>query len=113
MIKFCTTLPPLNTSDHSAIAVSLVSKSFPPSSKYSRRSVWHYRDADFAAASKLLTDVPWDELIDHEDIETSWNNWKSTFLEIMSHCILSVKFNITMVDQTPSCGNEKKGCFVW
>jgi len=91
MIKSCTTLPPLNTSDHSAIAVTLVSKSFPPTSKYCARTVWHYRDADFAAANELLTDVPWDELIDHEDIETSWNNWKSTFLEIMSLCIPSMK----------------------
>ena len=81
-----------------------------------QRTVWHYRDADFAAANKLLTDVPWDELIDHEDIETSWNNWKSTFLEIVSLCIPSMKLKaleeITMADQTPSCGNEKKGCLV-
>jgi len=91
MIKSCTTLPSLNTSDHSTIAATLVSKSFPPTSKYCTRTVWHYRDADFAAANELLTDVPWDELIDHEDIETSWNNWKSTFLEIMSLCIPSMK----------------------
>ena len=55
MIKSCTTLPPLNTSDHSAIAVSLVSKSFPPTSKYCARTVWHYRDADFAASNELLS----------------------------------------------------------
>ena len=65
------TLPPLNTPDHSVIAVSLVSKSFPPTSKYCTRcarSVWHYRYADFAAANDFLIDVLQDELIDHEDL---------------------------------------------
>jgi len=40
--------------------------------------------------NELLADVSRDEVL---DIETSWNNWKSALLQIMSLCVPSMKLN--------------------
>ena len=52
------------------------------------RRIWHYRDADFEMANDLLDNTPWASLLNSEDVNTSWINWKS-FLEIMSLCVPS------------------------
>ena len=40
-------------------------------------------------AKDLLDNTPWASLLNGVNITTSWINWKSTFLEIMSFCVPS------------------------
>ena len=85
-------LPPLGTSDHSVVSVVLTFNSS-QNIKYPRKShlVWCYKRADFVTANNMLFDIEWEQLLDHDDINLSWNNWKSTFMKIMSLCIPRVK----------------------
>ena len=93
-IQTCTTMPPVGTSHHSSYHSSLlVTMNMRLNSLFSRkphtRRIWHYRDADFEMANDLLDNTPWASLLSSEDVNTSWINWKSSFLKIMSLCVPS------------------------
>jgi len=49
-------------------------------------TVWRYSHANFTLAEQLICVTDWDDLID-DDINTSWDNWQSKFLDIMDRCI--------------------------
>ena len=48
--------------------------------------IWRYAHADFPLAQQLLFEVDWDRIIT-DDVDSSWLNWQSKFLEIMEICI--------------------------
>ncbi len=50
------------------------------------RTIWRYSHADFTQAQQRIRDTNWEELI-NDDINCSWLNWQSKFLEIMEECI--------------------------
>ena len=88
-IEHCTVIPPLVNSDHIRIHVCL-SLRLPTlqmrSAQPSSRSVWRYSHANFTLAEQLICATDWGDLID-DDIDTSWDNWQSKFLDIMKRCI--------------------------
>ena len=58
----------------------------PRGSKPCCRMIWRYAHADFPLAQQLLFEVDWDRIIT-DDVDSSWLNWQSKFLEIMEICI--------------------------
>ena len=93
-IQTCATMPPVGTSHHSSYHSSLqvtmnIRLISLPSRKPHTRRIWHYRDADFEMANDMLDNTPWASLLNSVDVNTSWINWKSSFLEIMSLCVPS------------------------
>ena len=52
-----------------------------------RRTIWRYKLANFELANDLLCDVDFEEILDPDDIEGSWRQFKTTFMEVMEQCI--------------------------
>ena len=87
-VRDCSIIPPLANSDHLGLHISLQLK-VPTLSKRSHsrsRTIWRYSHADFDLAQQLIAETNWDDLIT-DDIDSSWLNWQSKFLEIMETCI--------------------------
>ena len=76
----CEILPPVSSSDHYTVELAL--KMQLPSTRPNKetRTLWLYRQADFVLARHLINRTYWDFLITDE-VETSWVQWKSAFLE--------------------------------
>lgn len=81
----CSTIPPLGTSDHFGVELSLIKWELPNLSKTRPRKVWRY-DHDFQTANELLETVDWESLI-VDDIDVAWQNWEKTFMNIMDQCV--------------------------
>ena len=82
-------LPPLSSSDHNAILLSV----FLPFSlfrpfKPSRRRIWLYNKADLNAINTFLSSIPWNSVLT-SDLDSSWLTFKSLFLQVMRICIPS------------------------
>ena len=82
-------LPPLPSSDHNAILLSV----FLPFSlfrryKPSRRRIWLYNKADINAINTLLSFIPWIS-VSSSDLDSPWLTFKSLFLQVMKICIPS------------------------
>ena len=76
-------LPPISTSDHLTLKLTLTLKvSCTTKRKQETRVHWMYSRADFDLAKSLILSTPWDILITDE-IETSWYHWKQHFMNIM------------------------------
>jgi len=88
----CATIPPLDNpsakSYHLGLLLTINCK--PPAdfqgSRPTRRTVWHYKHADFAKASQMISETNWDDLVS-EDIDLYCTRWQQTFLSIMEQCI--------------------------
>ena len=87
----CDTIPPLDNrnakSYHHGLHVTISWK--PQDSRRNhlhRRTVWHYTHADFAKASRMISETDWDKLFS-EDIDLYCARWQQTFLSIMEQCI--------------------------
>ena len=85
LIRDCSVVPPLSNSDHCGLLASLSLKS--PHIISKPRIVWRYSHADWLAACELLEAADWASILDPEDIEKSWCNWRDTFMGIMDACI--------------------------
>ena len=84
----CCTLPQLANSDH--LGLSLV-MDYPrvPSVPPCCRSVWRYNRADFDLANELLCETDFEQILVPGDIQASWIQFKTVFLDIMEQCIPS------------------------
>ena len=83
----CCTIPPLASSDHNGIHLTISWKS--PRLHQSgprKRAVWRYAHADFEKASEKIAETDWDALAS-DDIDQYCSLWQSTFLSIMEECI--------------------------
>ena len=49
--------------------------------------MWRYAYADFDLSNKMLTAIDWSALLSSEDVNTSWLNWHTKFLQVMEACI--------------------------
>ena len=82
----CCTIPELSNSDHLGLMLTMrhrhVSQAPTP-----RGSVWRYNLANFELANDLLCDVDFDEILDFNDIQKSWMQFKAVFLHVMEQCI--------------------------
>ena len=81
----CSVIPQLANSDHLGLCVTMKyqhESSFPTR----RRRVWQYKHADFERANDLLCDLEIDSIIDPSNIQLSWLQFKSAFLDVMEQC---------------------------
>ena len=89
LLNFCTTIPPLSSSDHQGFILSFhsnVAAKRPSSS--TRRTVWCYNQADFDRACELLDQTDWNSLCPKDsDVNLFWSAWQSRFGSIMEQCI--------------------------
>ena len=85
-LQNCATLPPLASSDHLGVSLTIKWKPISPPSNHQPRSVWVYKDADFIRANELIQSTDWDSLISG-DVDQSAERWTQQFLEIMEKCI--------------------------
>ena len=86
LINDCITIPALSNSDHLGLLARLCLKSV-NHIKAKTRTVWRYSLADWDRACELIEATDWNSLLDHSDINVSWNKWKSAFMNIMEECI--------------------------
>ena len=86
LINDCATIPALSNSDHLGLLARLRLKLANPI-KAKTRSMWRYRLADWDRACELIESTDWISLLNTSNIDESWSNWKSAFLEIMEECI--------------------------
>ena len=88
LLRSCTTVSPLGSSDHSCVMLDLTWTALRPTRI--RRKMWSYKSADWDGANELLPkslDSPGPESLD--DVDSHWDFWKSHFLSTMSTCIPS------------------------
>ena len=82
----CATIPALYNSDHLGLSVLLSVGNPPQRPKSIPRRIWRYSLANFDLACKLLDNTDWNSIFS-DDVTTTWENWRSTFLQIMARCI--------------------------
>ena len=94
LLKQCRVTPPLGTSDHNCIHLSVThqSSTSKPSKKKkkSQRTIWRYQQADFDRAIELLDEINWEDLL-NGDIDQMWTTWENRFMAIMHQCIPATK----------------------
>ena len=88
-LNTATTIPPLSTSDHQGIKLSINLKTCHVKAKSSsRRTIWLYSKADINKACDMIDDTDWDQIFsNNSDINHCWSLWHKRFLEIMDECI--------------------------
>ena len=107
----CTTIPPLENSDHYGIYTALkwrVKKVISNS-----RLIWRYKYADFEKACFLLDTIDWDIVLPN-DVSNAWLTWQTIFLQIMEECVprvvLRARHNLPWLDkrivQAMKCRNR-------
>ena len=81
----CSVIPPLGTSDHNGVQLSIKWRSI-NRMKTAKRRIWRYDLADFETANSLLESTDFTNLLNC-DIDQAWSNWKCKFLSVMEQCI--------------------------
>ena len=90
-LKQCCVDPPLGTSDHNCINLSVTHRcGITKHNKKSSRTIWRYQQADFDRANNLLNEVNLDELLEG-DVDQMWYAWEEKFMSIMHQCISTAK----------------------
>ena len=80
----CSVFPPLANADHNGLELLLKWKHCDKQVRVTSRTIWRYRDADFAKACQMIDEIEWDGLL-HVDLASF--NWCNKFMEVMSTCI--------------------------
>ena len=78
--------PQLSNSDHYGVSLT-IRHHHATSVPTSRRTIWWYNHLNFELANDLLCDVDFDEILVPGDMEASWRQFKTTFMEAMEQCI--------------------------
>ena len=79
-------LDPIGNCDHCTIRASLYFKNKFNKTKSYQRHIWQYDLANIEEFKQQLANNDWDNCFT-EDIDTSCNNWTTTFLNIARECI--------------------------
>ena len=82
----CVTIPPLCNSDHLGLMLNIQWRLPTLPSNLPLRTIWLYKHADLPKARSLIAATDWDSLLS-DDINESWNLWRTQFLDIMRECI--------------------------
>ena len=88
-LSSCRTVPPLASSDHLGLHLSVTADANTHRTRLSRRKLWKYDQADFDLAAEMINNTDWDSLLS-DNIHSSWKNWHTRFMEIMHSCIPQV-----------------------
>ena len=84
----CTTVPPLSTSDHLGISVTLSWK-VTKATRANSRKVWLYSRGNYTRACQIIEETDWDQILNGHDVDTAVELWTEKYLSIMNACIPS------------------------
>ena len=85
-LQHCETIPPLSTSDHLGISLTLTLKSLAATiCKFCK--VWFYREGDYERARELIDETDWNSIVSDCDDHKAAEKWSDQFLAIMEECI--------------------------
>jgi len=85
----CSVIPPLENSTynvHSGIHLKMRTRPV-RDKRLSRRTVWRYTHANFEKANRLIESLDMSSILNPNDIDRSWENWRAEFLHIMDKCV--------------------------
>ena len=113
LLNFCTTIPPLSSSDHQGFILSFHSNVAAKRPSFStRRTVWCYNQVDFDRACELLDQTDWNSLCPKDsDVNQFWSAWQSRFCSIMEQCVTKKVLPVcnTCHGSTPTCYKQSRG----
>jgi len=92
----CSVIPPLENSTynvHSGIHLKMRTRPV-RAKRLSRRTVWRYTHANFEKANRLIESLDMSSILNPNDIDRSWENWRAEFLHIMDKCVPKPPFPI-------------------
>ena len=78
----CTTLPPVQGSDHNSIVLTL-GKTQLIAKKHTRRKIWLYKRVNFEEANTTLQCIP-SICLPANDVDSLWSQWYTFFMSTMS-----------------------------
>ena len=82
----CPVIPPLANADHNGLEL-LKWKHYEKQARLTSRTIWRYKDADYAKACQMIDKIELDGLLHEHDVDRSAINWNNKFKEVMSTCI--------------------------
>ncbi len=80
-LSYCSTIPPLENSDHQGVSVKLKWRVSSKQLTAKSRTIWRYKYADFRSACHLLDKTNWDQILP-EYVNTAWDLWQQEFMEL-------------------------------
>ena len=84
LLSSISVLPPVGSSDHNSISVSLKLPSHHHATNHPSKTIWNYKKANISLAKDLLKGLPLAS--ESENIDVFWNCWSTSFLSVM-RCI--------------------------
>ena len=86
-LQSCVTKPPISTSDHNSILVTMTcQQALSGQRPKNEMMVWRYCDADTFKIKYMIESIDWSSLLCN-DVDVSWKNWKSAFLNVIKQCV--------------------------
>ena len=85
-LQSCSTIPPLSSSDHLGVSLTVKWKSRLETTRTNPRRIWMYKNADFSKACDLIQQTDWECLLS-DDVDRSTKLWTKRFLDIMEECV--------------------------
>ena len=86
-ISDCSVIAPLANSDHCGLRVTLSWKMPQRMTPMRPRTVWRYKDANFAKARDMINAINWSSVLPMDNPDTAAMVWQNKFLDIMDECI--------------------------
>ena len=83
MISNCKVNTGIN--DHELVTFTLHSR--PSIAKPSKRKIYQYKRADWNLLRSDMSHMPLDIVINEEDVDESWTNWKTFFMAVIDQNI--------------------------
>ena len=79
----CSVILPLANADHTGLEL-LKWKHYETQVRLTSRTIWRYKDADFAKACQMIDKMEWDGLLHEDNVDRSAINWNNKFMEVKS-----------------------------
>ena len=89
LVHRCENIPPLSTSDHYGIVVTINKKYRKHRIMNKGRKIWRYSYAIWDGACEAIDDFDWDSIIS-DDIDVACENWLNEFMQKMEQYIPKV-----------------------
>ena len=86
-ISDCSVIAPLANSDHCGLRVTLSWKMPQRMTPMRPRTVWRYKDANFAKARDMIDAINWSSVLPMDNPDTAAMVWQNKFLDIIDECI--------------------------
>ena len=76
---------PIANCDHIPVTFNVDAKT--PKLKCYKRHVWNFKKGDFVKLNDLISNYPWDNIFNFDDINDVVDTWTDVFLDLAKECI--------------------------